>query len=358
MSPVTSAERSAGAVPGDGGPLVSVVLAVHDGERYLAAAIDSIVAQTYRNFELIIIDDGSTDRSVAIVESYADPRIRLVHNGANLGLVASLNRGIALARGELVARMDADDVADAERLERQVARFARDPDLVVLGTGVRYVDASGASVGVPVGQPTGAIAVGWRLLRGNCVFHPSAMIHRERAAGELRYDPAFAHAEDYELWLRLCRHHSLDNLPDVLLSHRRHADSISSRYPRDQLAAAARALSGHVQREFGMTVPAAQAMALLDPRMELARIIGHECSPIPVILELERRFCARATNATTGELRGIHRDVAFFLWKLAATSLTAWGRGPGLWPRLALLGHCCARLLLRPRAALRALLRR
>ena len=124
---------------GAGEPLVSVVLPVHDGERYLAAAIDSVLGQTHRNLELIVLDDGSTDRSAAIAESFDDPRVVRVRNERNLGLVPTLNRGLGLARGEFIARMDADDVAEPTRLARQLERFTADASLVALGTAIDYI---------------------------------------------------------------------------------------------------------------------------------------------------------------------------------------------------------------------------
>jgi hypothetical protein len=336
------------------GPLISVILPVHDGERFLAAALGSILQQTYRHFELIVIDDGSTDGSAALVASYADPRVRLVRNGCNLGLVATLNRGLDLARGEFIARMDADDVALPERLALQVQRMLTEPELAVLGTDISYVDDVGLQVRLPRALPRGPALVRWRLLRGNCLYHPSAMIRRS-ALGAERYSTEFVHAEDYELWLRLCRRHRLDNLPGRLLRHRRHGSSVSGRYPDTQLDSAARALRDHVQVGYGLPLTPGQARSLLDPRAFLGSHIGPQDSPVPVVLELERSFLSLETDAAQAEVQAVRRDVAFIFWKLAALSLVHWPDGLLPMRRLRLLLACAGVLLRRPGAAVAAL---
>lgn len=335
-------------------PLVSVVLPVHDGARYLAAAIQSILDQTWRHFELIILDDGSTDGSAAVAASFVDPRIVLVRNESNLGLVRTLNRGLDLARGELVARMDADDIAAPARLERQVQRMRDDPALAVLGTDIAYIDPGGRPLGRPRNVPCGATLVRWRLLRGTCLYHPTVMLRRA-ALGAERYAEGCAHAEDYELWLRLARTQRLDNLGEVLLRHRRYEQSVSVRHRADQLAAAAHALCAHARQVYGLELTAGQARALLDPRSWLDPAQADSDSPIPVTLELERRFLAQEAAITAGERRAVSRDVAFVCWKLAALSIVHWRHGAVPGRRLAALAACASVLARRPRAAIAAL---
>lgn len=339
------------------GPLVSVVLPVHDGEQYLAAAIDSILRQTHAHLELIVVDDGSGDGSAAIAASYADPRLRVVRNERNLGLVATLNRGIELARGEFIARMDADDVAAPERLARQVRRMVEDPELAVLGTNITYADASGSVVGRPRSLPCGPALVRWRLLRGTCLYHPTVMLRRA-ALGDERYSAQFLHAEDYDLWLRLSRRHRLDNLPQSLLLHRRHGQSVSARHLETQLDSAARSLRGHVQERFGLALTPGQARALLDPRAFLERRSDAADSPVPVLRELERRFSALETGASAGELHAVRRDVAFVCWKFGALCLVHWRDGLLPARRLRMLAASAVTLLGRPLAAVAALGRR
>ena len=337
-------------------PLVSVVLPVHDCVAYLGAAIESILRQTYQRLELIVIDDGSGDGSGALAESYADPRVRVVRNDRNLGVVASLNRGIDLARGEFIARMDADDVAAPRRLELQVRRMTEDPALSVLGTAIAYGDAAGAVVGRPRGLPRGPALVRWRLLRGTCLWHPTVMLRRS-ALGRERYSADRIHAEDYDLWLRLSRRHRLDNLPQCLLLHRRHGESVSARHLEPQLASAARSLRDHVEECYGLALTHGQARAVLDPRAFLERRGDDADTPVPVVRELERRYLSREREATREELRAVRRDVAFVHWKLAALCLLHWRDGMLPLRRLRTLAACAVTLCSRPLAAAAALLR-
>ena len=340
---------------GAGQPLVSVVLPVHDGERYLAAAIDSVLGQTHRNLELIVLDDGSTDGTAAVAASFTDPRVVLVRNERNLGLVPTLNKGLELARGELVARMDADDIAEPTRIERQVARFAADASLVALGTAIDYIDSGNRPAGVPRRQVQGEALLRWRLLRGTCVYHPTLMLHRARAGADARYSIDFPHAEDYELLLRLSRGHAVDNLPEVLLHQRMHSGSVSARHRDAQRDSAARALVAHVQATYGVEVEPAAARALLDPRHYFSKACATSDTPIGTLLELERRFIAKEGGLADADCKAVRRDVAFFLWKLAALAVTDWNGGPLVLRRLWMLIECAARLVLRPFPALAAL---
>ena len=342
--------------PTDGGqPLVSVVLPVRNGEPYLAAAMESILRQTHGRLELIVIDDGSTDSSARIAEGFADPRVAVVRNGENLGLVATLNKGLALAQGELVARMDADDVADPRRVEAQVSRFLHDSRLVALGTGMRYIDAAGNESGSPRRLALRPAVVRWRLLRGTCLFHPTLMLHRARAGADARYSPEFVHAEDYELLLRLSRHHDLDNLPEPLLSQRLHGQSVSSRFREQQLQSAASALISHVHDRYGVDMGPGDARVLLEPRCFFDAAAGEARSPVASVLALERRFLASERSIAPADTRDVRRDVAFFLWKLAVIATTEWGQGAFPGRRVGLLAACAWALLSRPRAALAAL---
>lgn len=124
-------------------PQVTVLLPVYNGEKYIAQAIESILNQSFRNFELRIIDDGSKDSSVKIVQSYSDPRIRIVKNPQNLGLVQTLNRGITLIKSEYLARMDADDIALPDRLEKQLLFMQARPEVGLLGGAIQLVDENG-----------------------------------------------------------------------------------------------------------------------------------------------------------------------------------------------------------------------
>ena len=205
-------------------PRVSVVMPVHNEERFVEQAIGSVLAQTFHDLELIVVDDGSSDASAEILQRLAreDRRVRVVRQERS-GLVQALNRGCALGDGALIARMDADDVSYPERLRRQVEQLERRPALGVIGSWVRYVDAAGA----PIGEwrtPVGPSLVSWALLFGTQLAHPSVVMRRrlfERVGG---YPTSSPHAEDYDLWLRAVHHAELDNVPEFLLDRRVHGE--------------------------------------------------------------------------------------------------------------------------------------
>jgi hypothetical protein len=336
-------------------PLVTVLLPVFNGEAHLAAAIDSVFAQTYANLELVVIDDGSTDGSAAIIAGYDDPRLIAARNPTNLGIVAALNLGLRLASGELVARLDADDIADRRRLERQVDRFNRDPDIVALGTAIAFIDSAGKVVAVPRRLARRPAFLRWRLLRGTCLYHPTLMLHRGRAADDAYYSAEFTHAEDYELLLRLSERHGLDNLPEPLVSLRLHAGSVSMRFRDQQRGSAACALIHHARKTYGIDIPPGAAQALIDPRHLFAGAAGEGDLPVGTILDLERRFLSVETGLALEDRDAVIRDVAFFLWKIVAIAVTDWQGGVLLRLRLATIAACASALLRRPVAALEAL---
>jgi glycosyltransferase involved in cell wall biosynthesis len=211
-------------------PRVTVLMAVRDGARYLREAVASILAQTYRDFEFLVIDDGSADATAAIVGSFGDPRVRLVRNTEPLGLSASLNAGIDLARGEYIARMDGDDVSLPERLARQVAHLDARPACAVVGVKMRLIGPAGEDAGVweADARTTTSDEIRRQLPRGNCVPHPGVMI-RAAVLRSHRYRTRRS-AQDYDLWLRLCAEGLLiEKLDTPLLLYRRHGESVSAR---------------------------------------------------------------------------------------------------------------------------------
>lgn len=202
-------------------PMVSVVMSVFNGGPYLTCAVESITGQSFRDFEFIVIDDGSTDGSGELLEAAraADPRIRLLHQ-ENRGLIASLNRGCGLAQGTYIARMDADDIALPERLDLQVAYLRAHRGVDVLGGAVEFVDALGGPLGFRhYPQEDGEIRA--QMLDRNCIWHPTVLMRRDAfaATGGYREVPA---AEDYDLWLRMASRGQLANLGTVLLKYRVH----------------------------------------------------------------------------------------------------------------------------------------
>lgn len=201
-------------------PRVTVLMAVYNGEAYLSEAIDSILRQTFQDFEFLIVDDASTDQSLKIIQAQGNPSIRLVCNDENLGLAASLNRGLDLARGEYVARMDCDDVSLPTRLAKQVAFLDTNPDIGGCGTWVRYL-ANGA--GKVVRYPSDPEIIRAGLLFNPLVAHPSVMLRKEPFSRYgLCYDPTLRRSQDYELWSRAAHHLLFSNVQEVLLLYRLH----------------------------------------------------------------------------------------------------------------------------------------
>lgn len=208
-------------------PRLSVVLPVYNCRRYLAAAIASIQAQTFADFTLVIVDDGSTDGSAAIIDRLAagDRRLRVIRR-PNTGIVGALNDGLAGATGDLVARMDGDDLAEPGRFSAQLAYLDHNPDCIALGTAARIIDTGGAVVDLyrPPCDHDGIVA---QLLRGNgaALLHPSVIFRRTALEAAGRYDPVFCRAEDLDLFLRLSHLGRFANLPEPLMRYRLHTKS-------------------------------------------------------------------------------------------------------------------------------------
>jgi glycosyltransferase involved in cell wall biosynthesis len=203
-------------------PLVSVVMSVYNRAGFVGEAIESIMGQSFPDFELIVVNDGSTDGSGEIIERYtrADTRLR-AFDQPNRGLVCTANRGCALARGKYIARLDSDDVAISNRLERQVEFLERRPEVAVLGGGRYLLGKRGPSheAGLPAEDDR---TIRERLPRCNCLVHSTVMMRTAvfRAVGG--YRQAFPPAEDYDLWLRISEHYQLANLPYPLVYYRVH----------------------------------------------------------------------------------------------------------------------------------------
>ena len=202
-------------------PHVTVVLAAYNAEHVVGRAVASIVAQTHPSWDLLAIDDGSTDGTIGVLEraAAADSRIEVVRNDRNRGLAASLNDGWRRARGELVARMDADDVSLPDRLQRQASFLARHPEVDVLGTGARLVDADGRVLR-DARRPERHEELVARMYKETPFFHPSVMARRsflDRAGG---YDERLRRSQDIDLWLRTYRRFRFHNLPEPLIEYR------------------------------------------------------------------------------------------------------------------------------------------
>ncbi len=211
-------------------PLVTVLMTVYNGLPYLLEAIDSILNQTLENFEFLIIDDGGTDDSAACISAYQDPRIRLERNEHNIGQVASLNRGLTLAKGPYIARMDQDDISLPDRLRQQLDFLEQHPAVAVVGTWGHKINSRGFKVGLWRKQIDNyGHFIGYLLWGHNPLWHPAVMFRRDIVLQVGGYDPSVAPVEDYKLWTQLAiQRHTAKNVPDNLFLYRVHATQQSS----------------------------------------------------------------------------------------------------------------------------------
>jgi glycosyltransferase involved in cell wall biosynthesis len=236
-------------------------MSVWNGERYLCQAIESILNQTFRDFEFLIINDGSTDRSRDIILSYTDNRIRLIDNKTNLGLTISLSRGLELARGDYIARQDTDDVSLPDRILKQVSFLDNHLEVGLLGTWTRAFDERGVFVS-EWRTPLNDSLIRWSLLFGTCIAHPSVMMRRsaiEQAGG---YHPWALYAEDYDLWCRMSLQTQIANLPEFLVWRRVHSYSVSVTYSEQQDETDRQVMRREIQRILGREISSEEATTL------------------------------------------------------------------------------------------------
>ena len=206
-------------------PLVTVLMAVYNGEAYLEEAVESILAQTYQTIEFLIIDDASTDRSPEILQAYQDQRIKLLRNEANLGLTESLNVGLAQAQGKYIARMDADDVSYPQRLAQQVAFLEIHPEIGLCGTWAMDLNKG---TQIPRIFPCDDQAIRFTLLKYNPFVHTSVMFRTQLIREHyLTYDTHFVYAQDYDLWTRMANYTKIANLPEFLVQYRIHNKQVT-----------------------------------------------------------------------------------------------------------------------------------
>lgn len=212
-------------------PLISVLMPVYNGENFLSEAIDSILNQTFTNFEFVIINDGSIDGTEAILRRYegADSRLRVYHQ-ENRGIANSLNRGIELCRGEYIARMDADDISLPSRFEKQVSFMEKHHRVGVCGTWIKVIGKSSEYI---LQYPQNHSMIRCQLIFGTAIAHPTAFMRRAFFIQHaLRY--LKPHAEDYDLWVRCAKHFELANINEVLLLYRIHYSGMGQRHCNEQ----------------------------------------------------------------------------------------------------------------------------
>jgi glycosyltransferase involved in cell wall biosynthesis len=214
-------------------PKVTVLMSVYNGEKYLKEAIDSILNQTFKDFEFLIINDGSTDRTKEILSSYDDSRIKIIVNEKNIGLTKSLNKGLKVAKGEYIARQDADDISTTERLRKEVDFLDNNKEYTVVGTFLNVMDENSKIIG-KIDKPIENGEIKKFLQKDNCIAHGSAMIRKYDLLNVGLYDGSIEKAQDYELFLRISEKYKLYNIPEYLYIWRRSKDNISSKHLNEQ----------------------------------------------------------------------------------------------------------------------------
>jgi glycosyltransferase involved in cell wall biosynthesis len=276
-------------------PTVSVVMAVRNGARYLRQAVDSILAQSFSDLEFVIVDDGSTDNTAKILDSYVDPRLLRLLNRQNLGVTRSLNRGICASSGRYLARQDADDWSLPGRLAQQVDYLESNPQVALVGSGSRWVDEEGRLLWdwQPEAEP---VQIHQNLLWSSPFVHGAFLLRRACLADVGGgYDESYPFAQDCDLLMRLEEPWDLANFPAILYVYRQHGGSISSHREVDQLSCLHRAQQSAIRRRlsYGMA------------RLSLSR------DPVPDwVRRAPRRWLARRFVWWSAAARQVSRQVA------------------------------------------------
>jgi glycosyltransferase involved in cell wall biosynthesis len=262
---------------GPGGPRVSVLIGCWNNAETLPRAIESILSQTLGDLELIVIDDGSTDRTPDVVGSVSDPRLRYLPLD-HVGISESLNRGLAEARAPIVAVQDADDWSLPERLDRELAVLDERPEVAVVGARMREVDPSGAEL-----RPRTAFALGEvnrALMRFNSIPNSCVAFRREAALAVGGYDEGYRYAMDHDLWLRIADRHVVFTVDEVLAVRRMSGENVAARRERAQIAETIRIRAATLRRRrtfagaAGLVLPSISYLVPLALKRALRRRLG------------------------------------------------------------------------------------
>jgi glycosyltransferase involved in cell wall biosynthesis len=208
-------------------PKISVIMPDYNGGKYLKEAVQSVLDQTYKDFEFIILDDGSTDDSVEIVENFSDDRIKLVKLGHG-GIVSTLNEGLKISKGEYIIRSDADDVSLPERFEKLLVYIEENKQVGICGSWAISIDSEASVIGEMKYPPIQNDKIKKNTLLHNPFIHPSVIFRKEKILVAGGYKN-FKHNEDYELWTRVLRKNFGHNIPEFLLKYRIHSNQITKK---------------------------------------------------------------------------------------------------------------------------------
>lgn len=290
-------------------PAVSVIMSVFDGERYLRESINSILTQTFQDFEFIIIDDGSHDNTPGILASVNDDRIKVIRNDQNSGLAVALNEALSIAGAGFIARQDADDISFPERLERQVSFLHAHPNAGVVAVTTEWIDKEGEKISV-WRQPVDNLDIQETLMQYCCLIHGSTMMRKEAVNEVQGYNAGMRTGQDYDLWLRIAETWDIYSLPEILYAHRRHEGMVSLVESDEQKKNASEALQQAVQRRIRYS----------------SQLLRRDDSKLPDRLRsMERSATAERFVCWSAGMRQMNRTTAFrFL--LTALSIAPFNR--------------------------------
>lgn len=262
---------------------VTVLMPVHNGEAFVRDAIHSILGQTWSDFEFVIVDDGSTDGTAAVLASFRDPRIRVIANASREGIARSLNRGLAAAEGVLIARQDADDVSHPRRLETQLAYLREHPEVVLLGAQVRLMNRHPAPGWWKARTHDG---IRFQSTFDNPFIHGSLLFRRDVVGA---YDASLVSAEDYDLCSRVAAEHPVANLPQKLIDFRIHRASTAAGFGSDHIARSAAIIDRNIRSVLSPSdVPEEHVRALAS--LHVSPGVATAFHPAPAFSWLCRRY--------------------------------------------------------------------
>ncbi len=212
-----------------GKPKISVVMPVYNGGKYLKQSLKSILNQTYKNFELIVVNDGSTDSTAKILTTINDKRLKIIHNIYNVGVAKSLNRGLKIAKGDYIARCDSDDINFKKRFKIQIDFLDKHLSYALVGSNAMLIDEKGKKI-KKTSLPATDSQIRKKILFRNPILHPAVVYRKKLMNKTINYREMFNGAEDYDLWFRLLKIGKAYNFKDSLIKHRIHKDIVTKKF--------------------------------------------------------------------------------------------------------------------------------
>jgi glycosyltransferase involved in cell wall biosynthesis len=305
-------------------PLISVLLPVRNAMPFLPETMASLADQSFRDFEIIALDDGSSDDTPQFLASIDDPRLRIVRLN-KVGLPTALNHGLELARAPIIARLDGDDVAHPDRFRLQYDYLQKHRECILLGCQCRHVNERGEEIEVG-SYPTSDTAIRWEALFRSPVLHPGSMFLRDIVREAGGYCPEFTVAQDYDLWTRLLSRGVVANLPQFLLRYRVHAKSVGTLQKDRQIANGSRIAAAYAAGlGFGMD---ARTMAGLYLFLATGRP-PTDCTVGQIIQAFHKarhEFVSRAREDLAELIVGIHTQQDYLRWRMTAFAEENWRR--------------------------------